>query len=250
MISSLPRAWWLGAALTCFLVAPALARPGVDNTLYAALLQKYVHHGVVDYAGFKRDVARLDAYLKILERVHPGRLSRRERMAFYINVYNAWTIRLILTKYPDLKSIKDLGSWFRSPWRKKIVRLAGGVYHLDHIEHDILRPRFKDPRVHFALNCASQSCPILTSRPYEAATLDRTLDENTRRFLADPQRNYLQGDTLYASRIFRWFRGDFKGGVVKFFIRYGPADLARKLEKLGDRVRVRYLSYDWSLNGR
>ncbi len=250
MISSLARAWWLGAVLTCLLVGPALAGPGVDNTIYAALLQKYVHHGVVDYAGFKREEARLDAYLKILEKVRPGRLNRRQQMAFYINVYNAWTIRLILTKYPDLKSIKDLGSWFRSPWRKKIVRLAGGVYTLDHIEHDILRPRYKDPRVHFALNCASQSCPILISRPYQGATLDRTLDTNTRRFLADHRRNRLEGDTLRVSRIFRWYGGDFKGGVVRFFIKYGPPDLAKKLVKLGDRVRIRYLSYDWSLNGR
>ena len=140
------------------------ASGGVDNTLYGELLGRYVKSGVVDYRGIKKEEGNLDRYLRILEKTDPKTLSRKDQFAFYINAYNAWTIKLILSDYPGIKSIKDLGSLFKSPWKKKIARIDGDVISLNNIEHDILRPRFKDPRIHFAVNCASKSCPPLKVR--------------------------------------------------------------------------------------
>ncbi|MCP4666008.1 MAG: DUF547 domain-containing protein, partial [Deltaproteobacteria bacterium] len=145
----------LSGALLCFLVAcPATAARAsrvVDHSLYGGLLKKYVDQSAVDYRGFKREEKTLDRYLKVLEATDTKALSQNEQFAFYINAYNAWTIKLILGAYPKVESIKDLGGLFQSPWEKKICRIDGELLTLDHIEHDILRPRFKDPRVHFAI---------------------------------------------------------------------------------------------------
>lgn len=222
----------------------------VDNTRYGELLDKYVKNGVVDYRGFKKEEGTLDRYLLILEKTDPKTLSRNEQFAFYINAYNAWTIKLILSHYPGVKSIKDLGSLFKSPWKKKIVRLDGDIISLDNIEHDILRPRFKDPRIHFAVNCASKSCPPLRSEPYEGDVLDNQLTEMTKRFINDPERNHLQGNTLYASRIFKWYSGDFNDDIVGFFTTYAQKELRDGLTKHGSEIEVEYLDYDWTLNGQ
>ena len=150
-------------ALLCFLImgltTTASADQGVGHGLYAGLLKKYVKDGVVNYQGFKNEEAVLDKYLKVIEKVDSKTLSRNEQFAFYINAYNAWTIKLILSGSPGIKSIKDLGSIFESPWKKEFCRIDGDLVTLNHIEHGILRPQFKDPRVHFAINCASKSCP-------------------------------------------------------------------------------------------
>ena len=222
----------------------------VDNSIYAGLLLRYVKHGVVDYAGFKADETRLDAYLKILEKIDANTLNRNEQFAFYINAYNAWTVKLILSGYPGIKSIKDLGSVFQSPWKKKIARINGDLLTLDNIEHDILRPRFKDPRVHFAINCASKGCPPLLAEPYRGDDLDRQLDGVTSAFLNDPSRNRLEGGTLYVSRIFKWFKEDFNKDVVGFFLKYAKGALKTELTAKKDSVKTKYLDYDWSLNGK
>ena len=164
-----------------FLVVPPVsvkAGETVDHSLYGELLEKYVKKSMVDYRGFKKEEARLEAYLKVLEKVNAKHLSREERFAFYVNAYNAWTIKLILTGYPGIESIKDLGSLFKSPWKKKICRIDGEVITLDDIEHNILRPQFKDPRVHFAVNCASRGCPPLLAEPYTGSRLDKQLNQN------------------------------------------------------------------------
>ena len=227
----------------------AAAEPAVDNRLYAELLKKYVRAGKVNYAGFKKEEAKLDRYLKILENVDPARLPRDEQFAFYANAYNAWTIKLILTGYPGIDSIKDLGSVFRSPWKKKIVRIDGEVVSLDHVEHEILRPRFGDPRVHFAINCAAKSCPPLRSEPFSGAILDQQLDDSTRSFINDPKGYRLEDNELYVSRIFKWFSEDFNDDIYGFFLKYATGDLADELEAKAGRIVVKYLDYDWSLNG-
>ncbi len=227
----------------------AAAEPVVDNSLYAELLKNYVRAGKVDYAGFKSEEANLDRYLKILENVDPEKLSRNEQFAFYANAYNAWTIKLILSGYPGVKSIKDLGNLLRSPWKKKIVRIAGEVITLDHVEHEILRPRFKDPRVHFAINCAAKSCPPLRPEPFSGAILDQQLDDSTRSFINDPKSYRLEDNELYVSRIFKWFAEDFKDDPFGFFLEYATGDLLMKLKGKSDRIIVKYLKYDWSLNG-
>ena len=170
----------------------AISFGGVDDSLYGELLKKYVTNGVVDYQGFKNEEDKLDRYLHVLEKTDTKTLSRNEQFAFYINAYNAWTIKLVLTAYPGIKSIKDLGSLFRSPWKRKIVRIDGDVLTLDNVEHDILRPHFKDPRIHFAVNCASKSCPPLRSEPYRADNFDHQLNEMTESFVNDPKYNRLK----------------------------------------------------------
>ena len=227
----------------------ASTEPVVDSRLYAELLKKYVRAGKVDYAGFKKEEANLDRYLKILENVDPARLSRNEQFAFYANAYNAWTIKLILSGYPDVASIKDLGSLLKSPWKKKIVRITGEVISLDHVEHEILRPRYKDPRVHFAINCAAKSCPPLRQEPFSGAILDQQLDDSTRSFINDPKSYRLEDNELYVSRIFKWFSEDFNDDAYGFFLKYATGDLAKELEAKSGRIVVKYLQYDWSLNG-
>ena len=222
----------------------------MDNSLYAELLEKYVRNSLVDYQGFKNEEAKLDRYLKVLEEIDPEALSPKKQFAFYINAYNAWTIKLILSAYPDIKSIKDLGSLFKSPWKKKIARIDGDVITLDSIEHDILRPRFKDPRIHFAVNCASKGCPPLRSEPYRGDRLDGQLTQMTEAFINNPKYNRLQGETLYVSSIFKWYSEDFEEDIVAFFTKYARGELREKLVKNAGEIEVEYLDYDWSLNGK
>ena len=220
----------------------------VDYGTYAELLQAHVRDGVVDYAGFKADEARLDDYLARNGRVNPESLSREDRFAYYINAYNAWTIKLILTGYPGVKSIKDLGSLLQSPWKKPFVKIDGRTLTLDEIEHSILRPQFKDARVHFAIVCASKGCPPLIAQPYRGAVLDEQLNRVTTAFLNRPGNYRLEGDRFEVSSIFKWFGEDF-GNLFDFYIRYAQGDLKQALQSGRDRIRIGYLDYDWSLNG-
>ena len=230
------------------LLSLASSGTAVDNSLYGELLKKYVWNGKVDYAGFKTEEAKLDRYLKILENVDSGILSRNEQFAFYINAYNAWTIKLILSGYPGVTSIKDLGSLLKSPWKKKIVRIDGKVITLDHVEHEILRPRYKDPRVHFAINCAAKSCPPLRPEPFNGNILDRQLDDSTRSFINNPQSYRLDDSELYVSTIFKWFSEDFNEDIFGFFLKYATGNLKKELKSKSERIVVKYIEYDWSLN--
>ena len=236
-------------SFTAMVISPSLAENTVDHDIFSRLLEKYVQYGKVNYQGLKDEASALDAYLKILSQVDPKALSRDEQFAFYANAYNAWTIKLILSGYPGIKSIKDLGSLLKSPWKKKIALINGERITLDQIEHDILRPRFKDPRVHFAINCAAKSCPPLSAEPFVGDRLDRQLDALTRSFVNDPKSNYLKGNVLYVSSIFKWFKSDFRDGIVNFFLQYAEGDFKANLERIGDAVNIKYLDYDWSLNG-
>ena len=225
------------------------AAPTVDNALYARLLERHVHQGVVDYRGLKQEEPLLDRYLDILAAVDPDRLAPDERFAFYVNAYNAWTLKLILNHYPGISSIKEAGRLWQSPWKKKLARIDGGMLTLDEIEHDILRTQFKDPRVHFAVNCASKGCPPLYSIPFNGQDLDRQLDHVTRSFINDPARYRLEDDVLFVSRIFKWFGEDFNDDIIGFFQTYAAGDLKTVLEAKARDLKVKFLDYDWSLNG-
>jgi hypothetical protein len=240
----------MAGLLLCFLPAQAGASEAVDNHIYAELLKKYVAHGKVDYRGFQSEENRLDQYLGVLERIDPNALSREEQFAFYVNVYNAWTIKLILTRYPDIQSIKDIGGIFNSPWKQKIVRLNGEVLALDDVEHNILRPLFKDPRIHFVINCASVSCPPLRSEPYSATRLQEQLNDATTSFINNPERNRIEENILFVSKIFKWFPEDFNEDVVGFVSSYARGDFRDGIEANQDRIKIKYLEYDWSLNGK
>jgi len=222
----------------------------IDHGLYAELLEKYVENGVVNYQGFKKEETGLDQYLKVLEDTDTKALSRNEQFAFYVNAYNAWTIKLILTGYPGVKSIKDLGGWIPNPWKKKICHIDGDILALDDIEHNILRDRFKDPRVHFAINCAAKDCPPLRSEPYLGISLNRQLEEAAERFINNPSYNYLKGNTLYVSKIFEWFSGDFNKDITGYFLKYARGNLKTRLEAGREKISIKHLDYDWSLNGK
>ena len=228
---------------------PLSAWPAVDHQIFADLLSKYNANGHVDYAGFKQDEGRLDAYLEALAKIDPASLPRNQRFAFYVNAYNAWTIKLILSGYPGVTSIKELGSLFKSPWKQKFVKIRRKTITLDHIEHEILRPEFKDPRVHFAVNCASKGCPQLYGEPFTGALLDVQLNTVTKRFINDPRLNRLEDNTLYVSSIFKWFNEDFNDDIIGFVERYAAPELKNAITARRPSLKIKYLDYDWSLNG-
>lgn len=231
---------------------------------YGALLQAHVHwsadghSSAVDYAGLKRERAALKAVLKDFSAVTPqafAGMKREQQMAFLINAYNAFTLELVLSKYPDLKSIRDLGSFFRSPWKQPFFRLLGDTRTLDWIEHERLRPVYKEPRVHFAVNCASVGCPALRPEPFVADQLEAQLQDQARRFLSDRSRNRYDAsrNTLYVSKIFDWFVEDFEADSSLQDWLAARADLLT--ESAADHARVKqnkfkidHLDYDWSLN--
>lgn len=247
---------------------PAHAQDGFDHeyTAWTALLKKHVrwlpsgHASQVDYRGFLGDRGALKTVLDTLSAVPRSRFdgwSREQQMALLINAYNAFTVELILTKYPDLKSIKDLGSLLQSPWKKKFFSLLGEPRHLDWIEHEQLRPRYAEPRIHAAVNCASIGCPALRDEAFTATRLEAQLEDGMRRFLADRSRNRVTNGRLEVSAIFKWFREDFEQGhlglkrVEDLFARYAPqlSDDTTVQAQLRERaLPVAHLDYDWALN--
>jgi hypothetical protein len=234
--------------ILCPSIITAQPSSEVDNSMYKNLLKKYVSNGVVDYQRLKNDEDSLDAYLDVLAQIDTNSLTRNGQFAYYINAYNAWTIKLILSGYPGIKSIKDLGSLLKSPWKKTICRIDGKIISLDDIEHNILRPKFKDPRVHFAINCASKGCPPLRAEPYDEKTLDSQLDDAAGSFINDPDRTYFKESILYVSSIFKWFSNDFSD-VSNFISKYATGKLKKGFES-NPVIRIKYLDYDWSLNGK
>lgn len=178
-------------------------------------------------------------------------------MAFLINAYNGFTVALILTKFPDLKSIKDLGSLFQSAWKKKFFRLLGEERHLDWIEHEQLRPTYADWRVHAAVNCASIGCPALRPEAFTAARLDAQLDDGMARFMADHTRNRFTAGRAELSEIFKWFAEDFQKGhrgirtLDDLIVRYADQLALTPSDRQQIRAsanQIRHLDYDWSLN--
>ena len=260
----------LAAALaSTLLLAPAQAQTfDHSHAAWTGLLKKHVvlldggKASQLRYAGMAADRAALKAYtdaLSALSAAAFGAWSKPQQQAFLINAYNAFTVELILTRYPKLDSIKDLGSLFSSPWKPKFVSLLGTQMSLDDIEHARLRERgrYDDPRVHFAVNCASIGCPMLREEAFVADRLEAQLEEQTQRFMADRSRNRLAGGKLELSKIFDWYGDDFKLGHKG--IASLPAFAARYAKQLTDapadqeRIRslkldIAFLDYDWKLN--
>jgi hypothetical protein len=214
----------------------------------------------VNYRGLKADRAELGKVLAVWSAVPRATFNgwaREKQMAFLINAYNGFTIELILGKYPDLASIKDLGSFLQGPWKKTFFTLLGEPRNLDWIEHEQLRPGYADPRIHTAIVCASIGCPALRPEAFTAAKLDAQLEDSMRRFMSDRTRNRYADGKLQVSLIFKWFKEDFEQGhkgfrqVADVFARYAdtladtPADRQKIREK---NVAITYLDYDWSLN--
>lgn len=244
-----PRHLWIAVILSLLLALVTNARADAYNHApFNDLLAAHVRGGGIDYDGLTADEAKLDAYLAPAQHYTTEGLSRTEAMAFWINMYNAWTLKLILTKYPDVDSIKDLGSIFSSPWKKRFVKIGGKTLTLGEIEHDILREQFKDPRIHFAINCASRSCPPLLPEAYRAETLDEQLDGATQAFINNNANTLVDGNRLIVSRIFKWYKDDFEGDIPGYIRKYASGSLKQALKKQKDSVDIVFMDYDWSLN--
>jgi predicted transcriptional regulator len=237
----------------------------VDHATWDRLLKKYVvtdedSLNRVRYQAFKSaDHATLKSYIQALERVKPAGLTRPEQFAYWSNLYNAKTIDIILDHYP-VETIRDIaineglvGFLKRTvgaggPWKAKVVTIDGERLSLDNIEHDILRPIFKDPRVHYAVNCASIGCPNLQREAFTAANLEALLDQGARDFVNSPRGFRFQGGGVWASSIYNWFKADFGGtdnAVLAHAAKYAAPDRAEKLKAAGD---IDAFGYDWRLN--
>lgn len=224
-------------------------KPPVSHELWDSLLKKHVdEQGFVDYKGMQKDSTRLNKYLELLSGSHPNKKSwtKEEQMAYWINAYNAFTVKLILDHYPvnSIKDIKQGIPFVNTVWDIKFINIQGQEYDLNNIEHGILREFWNDARIHAAVNCASYSCPRLRDEAFTANELDAQLDDAMKLFINDSRRNKIGTDKAELSEIFNWFKGDFKddaGSLQKFINRYSD-------KKITDQMDISHLEYDWKLN--
>ncbi len=257
-------------AFVLLVSANAVVAAKFDHSVWDGLLQDHVqmiNHGQasqVDYGGFLQKRAVLRTYLSQLSAVNATDFtnwSQPERLAFLINAYNAYTVDLILTRYPKLDSIKDLGSLLQSPWKKSFVLLLGKTLSLDDIEHGMIRKPgdYNEPRIHFAVNCASIGCPGLLNEAYISTKLEAQLEMVTQAFLADRSRNRYNVTTgrLEVSKIFDWYQEDFERGwkgwhkLDQFFAHYVDSltdTPEAKASVIAGGIKIRFLDYDWALN--
>lgn len=225
------------------------SRP-IMHEIWDNLLKKYVNEaGMVNYKAFLADSAELKKYTDLLSKNHPNDQfwTKNEQKAFWINAYNAFTVELILKNYP-IAGIKEIGGkipFVNSTWDIKFIKIEGVEYDLNNIEHNILRPKFKDPRIHFAVNCASKSCAKLRRGAFFPEKLDAQLDEAGRQFLNDPAgRNRVSTEKTQLSMYFKWFEDDFKTAapsVWEFVNQFSE-------KKMTAKTPIDFLEYDWNLN--
>lgn len=229
----------------------------------------------VDYVGMNKERVKLQGYLKTLTAVKQSEFdswNNSTQLAFLINAYNAWTIEYILINQPsdelkELESIKDLGRFYSSPWNKSFIPLLGKTRSLDDIEHGLIRStlnadgklRYKEPRIHFAVNCASIGCPALREEAYVGNKLDEQLELQTIRFLSDQTRNVASGNTLKLSSIFKWYKEDFgqahrgANSLQSFLALYSDALKLTPMQLSAlrkEEMKIRFLTYNWNLNGQ
>ncbi len=248
-------------ALTLFLIIPSCfsqknfpntSPTPPDHSLWTELLQKHVsEEGEVNYPGFIKDSTKLDEYLDLLSSHAPDRKkwSDDEQLAYWINVYNAFTVKIVADHYP-VETIKEIGGRVNIPfvstvWDIKFIDIGGKKIHLNRVEHGIIRKEFKEPRIHFAVNCASYSCPVLLNEAYTAEKLEEQLQQQTVHFINNPRFNIIENpNKAKISRLFQWYSGDFKvdgKDIIDYINRYSDIQLASDAE-------ISYMDYDWSLN--
>ncbi|MBU1212812.1 MAG: DUF547 domain-containing protein [Alphaproteobacteria bacterium] len=248
-----------------FSASAADAAPAFDHRTWDELLAKYVVAGSdgvnrVDYEVWQNDDHQvLKGYVKALQAADPRQLNRDEQFAYWANLYNAKTIEIVLDHYP-IDSIREISigegllgfikksAGLGGPWKAKVVKVAGHELSLDDIEHQILRPIFNDPRVHYAVNCSSFGCPNLGQEAFTGAKLDTQLEAAAKAYVNDPRGFTVEGDTIKASSIYQWFQTDFGGseeGVLDHARKYANDALESKLE--GKKSIDSYF-YDWSVN--
>ena len=210
-----------------------------SHSAWEALLQKYVDNsGNVDYGAFRSSKTELAAYLEVLAKNEPqADWSKNEKLAYYINLYNAATVKLILDNYPT-NSIKDI----KKPWGKDIVTIGDAMVSLGYIEHKVLR-KMNEPRIHFAINCASYSCPKLVNKAFTAAGMEQQLEAATKDFVNDTTRNQFSPEEAKLSEIFKWYKGDFtvEGSLKEYINNYLATPMTAS-------TKIKYLKYNWNLN--
>ena len=242
------------AVLALALVAQDAAAFDHSHAAWGGLLERNVvvleggKASRVRYAGMAGERAALQRYLDGLSATPRSEFdgwTRPEQMAFLVNAYNAFMVDKILQRYPDIRSVWDFGKLFGNPFKDEFFSLLGRKASLDWIEHEMLRKAYRDPRIHYAVNCASVSCPMLRAEPYVGARLDAQLDDQARRFLSDASRNRYRDARLEVSKIFDWYKEDFEPRDA-YFARYAAllgADAAAVRA-----ARITFLDYDWALN--
>ncbi|MBC7768914.1 MAG: DUF547 domain-containing protein [Phycisphaerales bacterium] len=258
----LARKLFGAATLALGLLASPLAAHAADTATYDRLLTRYViasPDGInrvryAAWAGDADDVNALNAYVASLERDRPSNMTRDERLAHWINLYNAVTLQIILEKYP-VRSIRDIRSrtldprGLIGPWRTQRVTVEGRRLTLDQIENSILRPEFNEPRIHYAINCASIGCPNLRARAWRAETLDADLTEAARAYVNHPRGVSVDAQgRVRGSNIYQWFAADFGGnaaGVLAHVQRYASPELRARL---ASATTISGYAYDWALN--
>jgi hypothetical protein len=219
-----------------FIATATFAQPNYDA--FNAFLQKNVSStGKVDYKNIKKNRTDFDKILTTLAAKTPEKSwSKNDQLAYWINVYNAYTIKLIVDNYP-VKKITDLDGG--KPWDVKRIELAGSKYSLNQIENEIIRPQFKDARIHFAINCAAKSCPPLLNKAFYSATLQSQLDSQTKKFVLSSA-NVLDAKTVKVSKIFDWYKIDF-GVLTDFLNKYATV-------KVNKDAKIEFQDYNWNLN--
>jgi uncharacterized protein DUF547 len=228
------------AILFIFLgITISVTAQNIDHSKWNGLLQKHVSSkGNVNYKGFYESEEKLDSYLEFLSDNTPqDSWAKSEKLAYWINAYNAFTIKLIIDNYP-VKSIKDI----KNPWDISFIKLGAKTYTLNDIEHKILR-KMGDSRIHFAIVCASVSCPKLQNTAFKASKIDSQLTHAAKEFLTDPKRNTLTQKNIKISKIFKWFASDFKqdGSLIDFLNTYSGITISQNAKKS-------FKDYDWNLN--
>jgi hypothetical protein len=244
----------VSVGLILVLAAPPAAAPfDHSHERWTSQLRRFVRAGEVDYAGWKEEQAQLDDYLRELVRVKKeefASFSREQKLAFWIDAYNAYTVRLIFDHYP-VSSIRSIGLLPGAVFGRAFIPVLGEELTLNEIESRLRQ--MGEPRIHFAIVCASKSCPALRTEAYRADVLDRQLDAAARGFLRDPEKNRWDAPsrTLKLSSIFKWFGEDFErpaGSLQAYVARYLDPAIRAAVES--GPVRIEFLDYDWSLNGR
>lgn len=199
--------------------------------------------GVVDYNGIINDKSSLDNYLAYLKSTNPkDSWSDNKIKAFWINAYNAYTIQLIVDNYP-VKSIMKISKSGKDAWHQKFAKVGGKTYTLNDIEHEILRKKFSDPRIHVGVNCASYSCPPIANFAFTENNIEVELERLMKRFVNDPTRNIITAKKITLSKIFEWYKGDFtkNGSLIEYINGFTDIELSKK-------TKVRYMEYNWNLN--
>lgn len=236
--------------LSLLLITGVFGQNQVSHKSFDELLQKHVNEqGLVDYKGLLSERQKLTSYLNILESNPPQKSwTKDQRLAYWINAYNAYTLEIVLRHYP-VQSIKDIGSTIKIPfvstvWDIKFIKIDGEEMDLNRIEHGIIRKEFDEPRIHFALVCAAVSCPKLQNRAYLPEQLDMQLTKAAKEFLADSGKNKIKSaKSATLSKLFTWYGGDFdnNGTLIQFINQYAPL-------KLDANAKIDWMDYDWALN--